>query len=87
MDLSKHPVTLDEEIFINLVIQHLSSVYHALRYELAIEPEGLRRDVRGFFSLPLPQAVWEQVKVLQNAAFVQFVEDMRKREGIGPFRA
>lgn len=76
-DTSAQPLTREEEIFVNLVIQHLSVVFHALRDELTIKPEGLRRDVWWFFSLPIPQAVWEKVKVLQNDQFVAYVEECR----------
>ena len=76
-DPSGQPVTREEEIFVNLVIQHLSVVFHAMRDELTIKPEGLRRDVWWFFSLPVPSAVWEKMKVLQNDKFVLFVEECR----------
>lgn len=76
-DTGKLPVNRDEEIFVNLVIQHLSSVFHALRDELVVKPEGLRRDVWWFFSLPIPLVVWERAKVLQNDAFIAFVEQCR----------
>lgn len=76
-DTAKQPVNRDEEIFVNLVIQHLSSVFHALRDELVVKPEGLRRDVWWFFSLPIPLVVWERAKVLQNDAFIAFVEQCR----------
>ena len=76
-DVAKEPVSRDEEIFVSLVIQHLNGVFHALRDELVIKPEGLRRDVWWFFSLPVPLAVWERAKVLQNDAFVTFVEQCR----------
>lgn len=76
-DTGKQPVNRDEEIFVNLVIQHLSSVFHALRDELVVKPEGLRRDVWWFFSLPIPLVVWERAKVLQNDAFIAFVEQCR----------
>ena len=76
-DTAKQPVSRDEEIFVNLVIQHLSSVFHALRDELVVKPEGLRRDVWWFFSLPIPLVVWERAKVLQNDAFIAFVEQCR----------
>lgn len=76
-DVSKDPVTRNEEIFVGLVIQHLSGVFHALRDELLVKPEGLRRDVWWFFSLPIPQSVWERVKILQNDAFMDFVEKCR----------
>ena len=76
-DVAKQPVTRDEEIFVNLVILHLSSVFHALKDELVVNQEGLRRDVWSFFSLPITLAVWERAKVLQNDAFVAFVEQCR----------
>ena len=71
------PMTREEEIFVNLVIQHLSVVFHAMHDELTIKPEGLRRDVWWFFSLPIPNAVWEKLKVLQNDKFVAYVEACR----------
>ncbi len=48
-----------------------------MRDELTVSPEGLRRDVSEFFSLPIPAAVWNKFKVLQNDRFVKFVEDCR----------
>ncbi len=77
VNIERDPVTREEEIFVTLVIQHLSVVFHAMRDELTIPPEGLRRDVWQFFSLPIPQAVWNRVKVLQNDAFVAYVEACR----------
>ncbi len=76
-DTSVVEVTREEEIFVNLVIQHLSLVFHATCDELTIKPEGLRRDVWWFFSLPIPLAVWETAKILQNDKFVAFVENCR----------
>jgi len=76
-NLTKEPLTLSEEIFVNLVIQHLNVVFHTMRDELTVSPEGLRRDVSEFFSLPIPAAVWNKFKVLQNDRFVKFVEDCR----------
>jgi hypothetical protein len=76
-DTDGKPMTREEEIFVNLVIQHLNVVFHAMRDELTVKPEGLRRDVWWFFSLPIPQAVWGRLKVLQNDKFVAFVEACR----------
>ena len=77
VDLTKHPITLGEETFVNLVIQHLSVVFHTMRDELTIKPEGLRRDVASFFSLPIPLAVWEKLKIVQDDEFIAFVEEAR----------
>lgn len=37
-----------------------------------INPEGLRQDIGEFFSLPIPRAIWEKIKSLQNEDFVRF---------------
>ena len=74
VDLGGSPVTREEEGFVKLVIQHLNGVFQAVQNGLVIKPEGMRRDVSSFFTLPIPKAVWEQVKVLQNDDFVAFVD-------------
>jgi hypothetical protein len=77
-DLIKQPITPDEAEFVNFVILHLSSVYYAMKDGIVIKLECLRQDVRTFFFLPLPRAVWEKSKILQNEDFVEFVETCRK---------
>ena len=71
------PVTDAERIFVNMVIQHVSSVYQAMDDQLFVKLEGFRRDVAQFFSLPIPRDVWEKVKPTQNDDFVAFVESCR----------
>ena len=75
VDLSKVPMTLDERWYANLVIQHVSSAYEAMKSGLAIKPEGLAKDVGWFFSLPIPRAVWRATEYLQNPDFVDFVSE------------
>ena len=82
-DLNKLPVTVNEEIFVNCVIQHLNSAHYALADKLVVKPEGLRQDVIWFFSLPIPAAVWKRVKVLQNDVFVRFVESCLEKPTTG----
>jgi len=79
-DVASQPITPEEKEFVNFVILHLSSVYYAMRDELVITLEGVRRDAGSFLSLPIPQAIWEKTKVFQNDDFVAFVEECR-REG------
>jgi hypothetical protein len=74
---AKQPVTDAERVFVNLVIQHINSVYYAMSDQLVVKYEGLRRDIAQFFSLPIPQAVWERMKVFQNDALVRFIEECR----------
>ena len=70
-------ITREEEIFVNLVIFHLNSVFYARKTGLVFKLEGLRRDIEWFFSLPIPRIIWEKTKVLQNDDFVVFVEACR----------
>jgi hypothetical protein len=76
-DMAKQPVTDAERVFVNLVIQHINSVYYAMSDQLVVKYEGLRRDIAQFFSLPIPQAVWDRIKVFQNDALVRFIEECR----------
>lgn len=76
--LVPEPLTHEEEIFVTLVIQHLSITFQALRSGMLVNLEGLNRDVAEFFSLPIPRVVWNKVKPLQNTAFVTYVEACRK---------
>ena len=77
-DVEKQPVTSAERFFVNMVISHTSSVYQTLKDELVAEQEGLHRDVKSFFSLPVPKAVWTKTKLLQNHDFAAFIESSLK---------
>ncbi len=75
VNLKDHPVTDEERLFVKQLIVHLDTVRRAMKAGLFVKLEGLQADVREFFSLPIPQAVWEKLKPLQDADFVAFVED------------
>lgn len=79
VDLAQKPVTLAEESFVDLVISHTSSVFEALKDDLLTSQEGLRLDVRSFFSLPIPNAVWTKTKLLQNRNFAAFIDSSLKK--------
>jgi hypothetical protein len=75
-DLKQKPLTEGEELFVSLLILHLSSVYRVMCNSLVIEPEELRKDISSFFSLPIPASVWIKKKEFQNKDFVAFVENL-----------
>jgi hypothetical protein len=77
-DVTKQPVTPAEESFVSLVINHTSSAYETLKDDLLVEQAGQRLDVKSFFSLPVPNAVWTKVKTLQNQDFAAFIFFSRK---------
>jgi len=74
-DVIKHPPTIKEEEYINLIIvvQYMKTWYIANGGGI-VTLDDLARDARGFFSRPLPRAVWEKTKADRNPQFVQFVE-------------
>jgi hypothetical protein len=74
-DPARQPVTPQEETFVIFLILHLSNTYYAMRAGFFQKLRGLRKDIERFFSLPIPRAVWEKVKDLQEESFVQFVEE------------
>jgi len=77
-NVEEQPVTPAEEFFMSMAISHTSSTYEALKDELLTKQEGLRRDVGLFFSLPIPNAVWQRTKLLQNQDFLAFIDSSLK---------
>ena len=73
-DLEKKPLTAEEELFAIFVVLHLSDNYFFIKAGFFEQPRGLRKDIRMFFSLPIPRAVWMKVRELQDAHFLKFVE-------------
>ena len=75
VEVRSAPPTLAEEVFVNHLIQHLSATYRAIQSGLLLRPEKVQRDIRRFFSLPIPLAVWQQQRLLLDEDFARFVED------------
>lgn len=78
-DLDKNPMTDSERLFVLFLILHLASSFEATKHGMYFAEHGLRTDVREFFSLPIPHAVWNQVKRYQQPNFVRFVTRLRRR--------
>jgi len=66
--------TIEEQLFVTLIIVHLSSVYESLQGGILIAPKGLKRDIRSFFKRRIPNLVWQDLKVLYDDDFVEFVD-------------
>ncbi len=76
----RQPLTRQETLFVTLVVLHLSTVHRAIKHGLVSQVGGVRQDIRWFFTLPLPRAVWEQIKPFQDRDFAEFVEACRRAE-------
>jgi hypothetical protein len=82
-DTRKQPVTFGEEMFVIFVIIHLSDSYTAIQTGFYERLSGLRKDIQNFFSLPVPQFVWNKVKDLQELEFLKFVENCLHEQSRG----
>jgi len=76
-DLKKQPVSDQEQFFVKMLIQHLQTVHWAMKMGVFVRIQGLQKDVREFFALPIPKAVWENIKPFQDSNFVRFIEETR----------
>lgn len=68
------PATVVEKQFLNLVFVHYQTGWTVAKAGALITLAEIKTDIRDFFSLPLPRAVWEKTKNLRNRQFVRFVE-------------
>lgn len=74
VNLRKQSISDEEGLFVKMLILHLDTVYRAMRAGMFVNLEGLRKDIKEFFSWPIPKAIWEKIKPFQNEDFVRFVE-------------
>lgn len=87
VDLIAHPITEQEEEFLNMVIVHFNTGWLLAREGALLTLEVLAQDAVSFFSLPIPRAVWQQTRQNRDPNFVSFVESRsqknRRPEGKG----
>ena len=79
LDLQIAPVTGDEQRFVILLIAHIFTAFRTTQSRLYATPEGQDQDIGELFSLPIPQAVWQSTKYIQDRNFVDYVEHCVKR--------
>jgi hypothetical protein len=73
LDVLKNPATVAENEFLNLIFAHYQTGWNLSKTGAFVSLDEMKSDVRGFFTLPLPHAVWEKTKKYRNRKFVRFV--------------
>lgn len=73
--LKSRPITEQEKQFVVLILLHLHCWYRAVQIDEVRESEGLSRDIKSFFSLPIPRAVWEERREFYDSDFARFVDE------------
>lgn len=66
-DLHQEPPTIEEELFVQMMILHLRTALKAREVKLDFDDENVAADVREVFVLPIPKAVWRKTKHLHGA--------------------
>jgi hypothetical protein len=74
VDVEKIPATVAEEVAINEAFAQYMTSWRIASIGGIITLKELATDVKWFFSLPLPHAVWEETKKYKNHKFVRFVK-------------
>lgn len=75
-DLYTKPVTAEEAQFVMLLMFHLHCWYRAIQGKEVSNLDGLEKDIRNFFSRPIPRHVWEDRKSFFDRDFRQFVDEL-----------
>ncbi len=75
-DLYTKPVSAEEAQFVMLLAFHLHCWYRAILEREVSNLEGVEKDVRNFFSRPVPRHVWEERKSFFDRDFRRFVDDL-----------
>jgi hypothetical protein len=81
VDLAVTPIALKEHQFVSEVINHLSDCFNAYDNGVFKMPEAIDVDIKTFFALPIPKAVWNNMKIYHDRKFVTFV-DKQLQDGL-----
>ena len=79
-ELGSMPVTSEETLFVNLIILHLSATLAAVRAGVMPLPPGAEHDVRTFFSLPIPNHVWNTTRQYREKELLEMVDRLISRK-------
>ena len=77
--LDTHPVTTEERLFLELAFVHFHTGWLVARKGSLIPLSVLSTDAGHFFRLPVPGAVWAEVRATHQPEFVAFVEESVRR--------
>lgn len=78
LDLKTQPITAAEHRLVKEVIIHIYAVYEAIRNG-QLDKGEMESDIADFLQLPIPNLVWQEVKVYHNKEFVAYVDALLLR--------
>lgn len=77
VDLETQPITEAEKRMVKEIILHMSIVYEAIQSK-QIDKGEMDKDIAGYLQLPIPNAVWQEIKEYQDKRFVKYIDALLK---------
>ncbi|MEO1262045.1 MAG: hypothetical protein AAFZ15_24790 [Bacteroidota bacterium] len=75
IDLDEEPITEAERRMATEVIMHIFAVYEAIRNG-QLDRGEMEKDISDYLNLPIPNTVWQKVKVYHNKRFVNYIDEL-----------
>jgi len=72
--LTEKPVTLEERLFVLLLILHAYSVFEAGRLHVLRRPPRQDEDLAAVFSSPVARLVWQEAREYQDPRFRSYLD-------------
>lgn len=76
VDLARNPVTLEESMFVNLVLLHIENVCQAAKEGYYDIGWNEKRDIADLLELPIPSVVWKDIRKYQSPVLVDFIASL-----------
>lgn len=74
--LKEKPVSLEERLFVLLLILHAYSVFEAGRLRVLRRPPRQDEDLAAVFSSPVARVVWDEVREYQDPRFRAYLDSL-----------
>lgn len=74
--LKEKPVSLEERVFVLLLVLHAYSVFEAGRLRVLRRPPRQDEDLAAVFSSPVARFVWEETRDYQDPRFRAYVDSL-----------
>lgn len=81
LDLKTSPITFAERQLAKELIIHIYVVFEAERNQQITIGE-MSKDIYDIMNLPIPKAVWKEIKQYQQKNFVLFIEELLQKKKI-----
>ena len=75
IDLKTNPITEPERRMIREMIIHIYAIYEAIKSK-QIEKGEMDKDIYDFLQLPIPNSIWEEVKMYHNKKFIDYIDEL-----------